>query len=71
MEFLDFSDSTLSYMYHCHILAHKDQGMMHQFLVWDTAWGAPPYLGYVGLAPETKKPEFTLFPNPTNGELDL
>lgn len=69
MKFLDFSDSTLSYMYHCHILAHEDQGMMHQFLVWDTAWPPPPFFTYVGFSPEVTKPEFTLFPNPTNGEL--
>ena len=29
----DFSDSTMPYMYHCHMLSHEDNGMMGQFIV--------------------------------------
>jgi bilirubin oxidase len=33
MQFPDFSDAKIPYMYHCHILEHEDQGMMGQFVV--------------------------------------
>jgi FtsP/CotA-like multicopper oxidase with cupredoxin domain len=33
MRFEDFADPENPYMYHCHILAHEDRGMMGQFLV--------------------------------------
>ena len=29
----DFGDSSMPYMYHCHILSHEDKGMMGQFIV--------------------------------------
>ncbi len=29
----DYADSSIPYMYHCHILEHEDAGMMGQFLV--------------------------------------
>jgi hypothetical protein len=32
-KFEDFSNATLPYMYHCHLLTHEDDGMMGQFLV--------------------------------------
>ncbi len=32
-KFDDFADTTLPYMYHCHILMHEDDGMMGQFVV--------------------------------------
>jgi blue copper oxidase len=32
-EFDDFADTTVPYMYHCHILMHEDDGMMGQFIV--------------------------------------
>ena len=35
--FLDFSDDTYPYMYHCHILEHEDRGMMGQYVVADTS----------------------------------
>jgi FtsP/CotA-like multicopper oxidase with cupredoxin domain len=34
--FEDFADDYYTYMYHCHILSHEDEGMMGQFLVLDT-----------------------------------
>lgn len=33
LQFTDYSDPQLPYMYHCHILEHEDAGMMGQFLV--------------------------------------
>jgi hypothetical protein len=33
MRFEDYSSQTVPYMYHCHLLAHEDSGMMGQFLV--------------------------------------
>jgi len=32
-KFADFSDTTMPYMYHCHLLHHEDEGMMGHFLV--------------------------------------
>ncbi len=32
-KFEDFSDESMPYMYHCHILMHEDDGMMGQFIV--------------------------------------
>lgn len=31
--FADYTNATVPYMYHCHVLAHKDTGMMAQFVV--------------------------------------
>lgn len=33
MRFADYADPAAAYMYHCHMLAHEDQGMMGQFMV--------------------------------------
>jgi FtsP/CotA-like multicopper oxidase with cupredoxin domain len=33
MQFTDYSDPEVPYMYHCHLLWHEDQGMMGQFVV--------------------------------------
>ena len=32
-KFEDFADTSIPYMYHCHILMHEDAGMMGQFVV--------------------------------------
>lgn len=32
-KFEDFANSTVPFMYHCHLLTHEDDGMMGQFLV--------------------------------------
>ncbi len=32
-KFEDFSNSTVPFMYHCHLLTHEDDGMMGQFLI--------------------------------------
>jgi FtsP/CotA-like multicopper oxidase with cupredoxin domain len=44
MRFGEYGDADFPYMYHCHMLAHEDDGMMGQFVVvepGDTA-GTPP-----------------------------
>lgn len=33
MQFTDYADPDVPYMYHCHLLQHEDQGMMGQFVV--------------------------------------
>ncbi|MFC7447451.1 multicopper oxidase family protein [Rhodococcus daqingensis] len=33
LRFTEYTDPTVPYMYHCHLLLHEDQGMMGQFLV--------------------------------------
>ncbi|HRH65091.1 MAG TPA: multicopper oxidase domain-containing protein [Bacteroidia bacterium] len=33
MKFEDYTDPSIPYMYHCHILMHEDDGMMGQFIV--------------------------------------
>ena len=35
MQFTDYADPHLPYMFHCHILEHEDMGMMGQFVVVD------------------------------------
>lgn len=35
MEFKQYADPEIPYMYHCHILEHEDMGMMGQFIVID------------------------------------
>ena len=55
MRFGDYIDPDFPYMYHCHMLAHEDAGMMGQFVVvepGDSA-GTPP------TAHETKEPDDT------------
>ncbi len=44
MRFEDYADPDLPYMYHCHLLAHEDSGMMGQFVVVERGEraGTPP-----------------------------
>ena len=46
MTFSDYTDRRMPYMYHCHLLAHEDAGMMGQFLVLKPGQraGTPPAL---------------------------
>ena len=37
MQFKDFADPEIPYMYHCHMLHHEDDGMMGSFTVIDTS----------------------------------
>jgi bilirubin oxidase len=51
VRFTDFADSTMPYMFHCHILTHEDEGMMGQFLVTQ---------GTVGLRSKEQNQNFTI-----------
>ena len=67
MTFTDFAtaiDTSMCYMYHCHILAHEDGGMMHQFVVTDSS-----FLTHV--TPRAVVSNWSVYPNPTNGNLWL
>lgn len=59
-EFLDFSNDTVPYMYHCHMLTHEDEGMMGQFIVADQS----------GLE-KVENDEFVIYPNPNNGAFEV
>lgn len=52
---------THGFMYHCHILTHEDNSMMHQFVVVDSLVMTPTNTEELA-EPKT----LTLFPNPTN-----
>lgn len=41
VRFADYTDPTFTYMYHCHLTMHEDQGMMGQFLVLGAGEQAP------------------------------
>lgn len=60
-KFNDFADADVThpYMYHCHFAGHEDGGMMGQFIVSNT----------LGTTTSNSKPEFSLYPNPTNDKL--
>lgn len=66
MKFTDFATSIAAdscYMYHCHILAHEDGGMMHQFVV-------TPHSN-VGIAPEAQAPDWSVYPNPASSTISV
>jgi bilirubin oxidase len=63
-KFEDFADTTLPYMYHCHILMHEDDGMMGQFIVVPEASLDVNELGY-------STEGFTIYPNPAVDKLQL
>lgn len=60
-EFLDHSNDSIPYMYHCHMLTHEDMGMMGQFLVTDQGAGIHLMDDY----------PVDVYPNPTNGQLSI
>ncbi|MDZ4759054.1 MAG: multicopper oxidase domain-containing protein [Bacteroidota bacterium] len=62
-KFETFANSTIPYMYHCHLLHHEDDGMMGSFLVIDTNIKT----GIVNI----KKQNFDLYPNPVSKTLFL
>ena len=39
MRFSDYADSSMPYMYHCHLLWHEDRGLMGQFVVVEPGQG--------------------------------
>lgn len=62
-KFTDFADTTIPYMFHCHILMHEDDGMMGQFVVSPNA---------VGVSENEAAPgQLQLYPNPVSGELSV
>ncbi len=61
-KFNDFADTSIPYMFHCHILMHEDDGMMGQFVV-------GPFTDHTAnLDPQ---PGIKLFPNPAHSELNI
>ena len=61
VKFTEFADSTMPYMFHCHLLTHEDEGMMGQFVV-------------KPLPTETAKMQaasFFSFPNPFQNQVRL
>jgi len=46
MQFGDYTDAAVPYMYHCHLLWHEDEGMMGQFVVLED--GARPVTELAG-----------------------
>lgn len=63
MKFTDFVDSTIPYMYHCHILMHEDDGMMGQFEVMPQGW--------LGILQYVNNLQANLYPNPAHGVLHI
>lgn len=58
---------THGFMYHCHILTHEDNSMMHQFVVVDSLV-SPVITG----GEELQEPKtLTLFPNPAQGSISF
>lgn len=62
-KFETFADTTIPYMYHCHVLMHEDDGMMGQFVV------TPQPLGVQDAAMLSNN--FSVFPNPASDVVKL
>lgn len=60
-QFINHSNDSIPYMYHCHMLPHEDMGMMGQFLVVDPASGIE----------ELFSNELEIYPNPSNGIITI
>jgi len=70
--FSDFGTSIApdsSYMFHCHILPHEDQGMMGQFVVWDGSVADSMTVSLEELT--AKEIPIKLYPNPAYNQLFL
>jgi bilirubin oxidase len=63
--FNDFTDSTFTYMYHCHILEHEDAGMMGQYIVVDTATTVLPVFE------NSMNTTFSVYPNPATYSIQV
>jgi bilirubin oxidase len=61
-KFENFADSTMPYMYHCHILMHEDDGMMGQFVVVPNT---------TGIIETNQNSGFTAYLNPFSGMLGV
>jgi bilirubin oxidase len=55
-KFEDFTDPEIPFMYHCHILAHEDEGMMGQFIVVEEDFDLPLIENSI----------FSFYPNPVS-----
>ncbi|MFI5151104.1 MAG: multicopper oxidase domain-containing protein [Bacteroidia bacterium] len=62
-KFEDFTNDTIPYMFHCHILMHEDDGMMGQFLVVPASEA-----GIWNLSDNTG---VRVYPNPVNSILNI
>jgi blue copper oxidase len=62
-KFEDFADTTVPFMYHCHILMHEDDGMMGQFVV------KPLSVGVNEL--KNNNNSLTIYPNPTSNLVNI
>ncbi len=63
-KFTTFTNPTIPYMYHCHLLHHEDEGMMGSFLVLDPAT--------IGVNELDNNNNFVrIYPNPTNGIVNI
>ena len=62
-KFTDFADTTIPYMYHCHILMHEDDGMMGQFKV------GTEYTGVTTIPLNNNS--IKLYPNPATDNLNI
>lgn len=61
-KFEDFSNSTVPYMYHCHLLTHEDGGMMGQFIVSNPLSVIDNIIDENGV---------NIYPNPSYGDITL
>ena len=61
-KFEDFADTTIPFMFHCHILMHEDDGMMGQFVVKPLS---------VGINELNNNNSFTIYPNPCNSLVNI
>lgn len=61
-KFEDFADTTMPYMYHCHILMHEDDGMMGQFIV------VPPSTAVNEI---TNDGDIHIYPNPASDIINI
>jgi bilirubin oxidase len=62
--FDDFSNDSVPYMFHCHLLHHEDDGMMGSFVVVDSAWA-------VSVPDISASGDFTIYPNPAEDEWNI
>ena len=63
-QFEDYTNTSMAYMSHCHILEHEDLGMMTHWVVVD-----PPLT--TGVIEQNKFNEFILYPNPTQENINI
>ncbi len=61
-KFEDFADTTMPYMYHCHVLMHEDDGMMGQFVVVPNT---------ANIDNDNSSNNFISYPNPVNDQLNI